>query len=233
MNLVFLGPPGAGKGTQSRRLAAELGVPHISTGDVLRSWASEDTDLGRLAKPLIDEGKYVADEVAIGLVDSRLRIPDVSSGFILDGFPRTVPQAEALDTILLKSRKKIDRVFLLDVPDETVVDRIAGRRSCPKDGMVYHLITNPSRVPEVCNICGERLIQRDDDRPERVLERIRLYKNRTSPLIDYYQERHLLVSISGARGQEGVWTEILREAHSVCAWSCKGVSVSTSAIGLA
>ncbi len=233
MNLVFMGPPGAGKGTQSRRLAVELGVPHISTGEILRSWTRVDSDLGRLTGPLIDTGKYVTDEIAIGIVDGRLRSPDADSGFVLDGFPRTVPQAEALSAMLLKSGKKVDLVFLLNVSEDVIVDRVAGRRSCPVDGMVYHLTVNPSKVPGVCNLCGERLIQRDDDRPERVLERIRLYKNLTSPLIDYYKERQLLVSISGAKGQEGVWAEILREIQSACSWACKNTSGNASVKWLA
>ncbi len=210
MNLILLGPPGAGKGTQASLLVARLAIPHISTGEILREAGRRGTQLGLLAKPLIEAGHLVPDEVAIRVMSERLLGQDVKSGFILDGFPRTVGQAEALEPLLREAGlAAIGRVFFLDVSDEKIAARVSGRRSCPRDGQVFHVTANPPRVEGRCDQCGGALETREDDEPEMVLERMKLYRRSTEPLIAYYKERGLLVSLDAMAPAEEVHAEIV------------------------
>ena len=208
MNLILLGPPGAGKGTQAKRLVADHAIPQISTGDILREAARQGSELGKRAKPLMDAGKLVPDEIVIGIIEERLRAEDARKGFILDGFPRTVPQAQALESMLDGAGRTIDRVLSIEVPEEKIVERISGRRSCPKDGSVYHVVSSPPQRSGFCDQCGTGLIQRDDDKPERVVERNKHYWEKTAPLIDFYRQKGILSAISGVGSADGVYSEI-------------------------
>lgn len=208
MNLILLGPPGAGKGTQAKKLVAEMGIPQISTGDILREAARNGTELGKQAKPLMDAGKLVPDALVIGIIEERLKAADAVKGFILDGFPRTVPQAEALEGMLKKSGRGIDRVLSIEVPEDVIVERISGRRSCPNDGSVFHVTGNPPKREGICDACGGALVQRDDDKKEKVVERNKQYWEKTAPLIAFYSERKLLATIPGAGSTEGVYSAI-------------------------
>jgi adenylate kinase len=197
MNLILLGPPGAGKGTQAQKLVETCKIPQISTGDMLRSAVKDGSDLGRQAKQFMDNGQLVPDEVVIGLVKERLEADDCKDGFLLDGFPRTVAQAEVLDEVLIKAGKSIDGVLLLDVDDSEIVQRIIGRRSCPECGAIYHLQYNPPQVADVCQ-CGHKgLLQRADDNEETVKQRLAAYHAQTSLLTGYYSDKNLLKTITG------------------------------------
>ncbi|MCX8173945.1 MAG: adenylate kinase [Thermoplasmata archaeon] len=204
MNLIMLGAPGAGKGTQAQKLAAYLKVPQISTGDMLRQAVAEGTSLGIEARKYMDAGKLVPDEVVVGIVNERIRKEDCRNGFILDGFPRTLEQAKALDKIA-----RIDHVINIDVPEEILVERITGRRSCKKCGAVYHVKYNPPKHKDRCDVCGEALYQRDDDREETVRKRLETYRNQTKVLINYYSDQHKLVNIDGNREIEAIFKDIL------------------------
>jgi adenylate kinase len=208
LNLILLGPPGAGKGTQAKKLIADFKLPQISTGDILREAARNGTEMGKQAKALMDQGKLVPDEVVIGIVKERLKQDDAREGFILDGFPRTVAQAEALERALASNGRKLDRVLAIDVAEEKVVERISGRRSCPKDGAVFHVISLPPKREGFCDSCGTGLIQREDDREEKVIERMHQYRNNTAPLIAYYEKKGLLSTINGSGSSEGVYLDI-------------------------
>ncbi|AAB90565.1 adenylate kinase [Archaeoglobus fulgidus] len=208
MNLIFLGPPGAGKGTQAKRVSEKYGIPQISTGDMLREAVAKGTELGKKAKEYMDKGELVPDEVVIGIVKERLQQPDCEKGFILDGFPRTLAQAEALDEMLKELNKKIDAVINVVVPEEEVVKRITYRRTCRNCGAVYHLIYAPPKEDNKCDKCGGELYQRDDDKEETVRERYRVYKQNTEPLIDYYRKKGILYDVDGTKDIEGVWKEI-------------------------
>jgi adenylate kinase len=210
MNLVLLGPPGAGKGTQAKRLFEDFGIPQISTGDILRDAARRGTDLGRKVAPLMEAGKLVPDDLVVSVAMERLQQTDCAKGFALDGFPRTIPQAEALDAALRKSGRKLDAVISLVVPEETLVERISGRWSCPGDGSVYHLHQSPPKRPGVCDKCGSTLIQRDDDKPERVRERFAVYAAQTAPLESYYAKQGLLHRVNGIGTPEEIYAEIKR-----------------------
>ena len=203
MNIIFLGPPGAGKGTQAQRICAELKIPQISTGDILRRAMKEGTETGIRAKSYIDAGQLVPDEVIIDIVKERLAMDDCANGYILDGFPRTVPQAEALDTFAT-----IDSVIELDVADQVLVDRLSGRRVCVKCGATYHLSMLEGKT--TCAVCGEELIQRNDDKAETVLNRLEVYHAQTAPLIGYYEKKGLLKKIDGAQGLEKTCEAILQ-----------------------
>ncbi|MDI6831081.1 MAG: adenylate kinase [Actinomycetota bacterium] len=208
MNLVLLGPPGAGKGTQAERISALYGVPHISTGDIFRDNLKRGTELGRRAKEYMDRGELVPDEVVIGIVRDRLAQPDCEKGFILDGFPRTVAQADALKDMLAETGRAIDHVLNVQVPEEVVVERLTARRTCRSCGKVFHLLFDPPVKEDTCDACGGELYCRDDDREETVRARLREYEAKTSPLVDYYHREGLLRDIDGAASMEGVLREI-------------------------
>jgi len=208
MNLVLLGPPGAGKGTQAKKLLDELAIPQISTGDILRDAVRRGTALGKKAGPLMAAGKLVPDDVVVGLAIDRLRQSDCGRGFVLDGFPRTIPQAEALDAALRKAGKKLDGVISLQVPEETLVERISGRRCCPTEGSAYHVYQKPPRRAGQCDLCGSELVQREDDKPDKVRERLAVYAAQTAPLEAYYEKRGLLRRISGVGSPEEIYAEI-------------------------
>jgi adenylate kinase len=198
-NLILFGPPGAGKGTQAERLEADFQLPYIATGDMLRRNVREETDLGKEAKAYMDAGDLVPDELIVAMAAERLQEEDAEDGFILDGFPRTLAQAEALDEQLSKLGRRITAALLIDVPDEEVVRRLSGRRMCVKNGHNYHLEFDPPKHEGVCDQDGSRLVQRDDDKPEVIENRLRVYHEQTEPLVEYYDERGLLRRIDGTR----------------------------------
>ncbi len=208
MNLILLGAPGAGKGTQAKMIAEKYGLAHIATGDILREAVAKGTELGKKAKEYMDRGELVPDEIVIGIVKERLKEPDCQKGFILDGFPRTLPQAEALDKMLEELGMKIDAVINIAVPEEEVVRRIAYRRTCKKCGAVYHLIYAPPKEDNKCDKCGGELYQREDDKEETVRERYRVYRERTEPLIEYYRKKGLLYEVDGTKSIEEVFKQI-------------------------
>jgi adenylate kinase len=197
LNLIFLGPPGAGKGTQAQRLARRFNIPHLSTGDILRRAVAERTSLGKKAKKLMDAGQLVPDEVVNGIVDEALQKPEAQRGFLLDGFPRTVAQATALDEMLARRGRSIDYVIALEVPVETLVDRLSGRLTCPVDGAVYHLRTNPPKKAGVCDRDGTPLVQRPDDQPDAVRRRLAEYEKKTALLTGYYKARGVVRNVDG------------------------------------
>lgn len=208
MNLILLGAPGAGKGTQAKLIVEKYGIPQISTGDMLREAVAKGTELGKKAKEYMDRGELVPDEVVIGIVKERLKQPDCEKGFILDGFPRTLKQAEELDKMLEELGKKIDAVINVHVPEEEVVKRIVNRRTCKNCGAVYHLIYNPPKEEGKCDKCGGELYQRDDDKEETVRARYKVYKEQTEPLIEYYSKKGLLYTVDGTKSIEEVFEEI-------------------------
>jgi len=204
-NLVFLGPPGAGKGTQAKRLAQELGLMHISTGDILRDAVKRGTPLGKKAKEYMDRGELVPDELIVALIEE---VMPPEGGVIFDGFPRTIAQAEALEDMLSRKGKKVDAVVLFDVPDEVVVERLSGRRVCPSCGAVYHIKFNPPKKDEVCDRCGTKLIQREDDREEVVMNRLEVYRKQTAPLIEYYESKGILIRLDASKEIEEIYQEL-------------------------
>ncbi len=211
MRVVLLGPPGAGKGTQAVRIAQEADIPHIATGDMFRQAVREETSLGLEVKRYLDAGRLVPDEVTVGIVRERLARPDCREGFILDGFPRTVPQAEALDGVLAGLGMKLDRVVSLVVGTEALVRRLAGRRVCGGCGTSFHVELNPPQEEGRCDRCGGVLVQRDDDREETVRERLAVYERQTAPLVDYYRRHGLLVEVDGEQPPDAV-TRAIRQA---------------------
>ena len=197
MKLILLGPPGAGKGTQAKMLTEEYSIPQISTGDILRAAVKDGTAMGLKAKEYMNAGGLVPDEVVVGIVRDRLQEADCKNGFILDGFPRTVAQADALQISLQEMRKELDRVISLDVDAEALVERLTGRRACKDCGRGYHVTFEPSRQVDVCDACSGVLIQRDDDQEETIRKRLQVYAEQTSPLINYYRETGLLLELDG------------------------------------
>ena len=204
-NLVFLGPPGAGKGTQAKRLARDLGLVHISTGDILREAVKNQTPLGRKAKEYMDRGELVPDDLIIALIEE---VMPPEGGVIFDGFPRTIAQAEALDQMLSRKGFKLDAVILFDVPDEVVVERLSGRRVCPSCGAVYHIKFNPPKEDEVCDKCRTKLVQREDDREEVVRNRLEVYRKQTAPLIEYYEGKGILIRLDASKDIEEVYQQL-------------------------
>ena len=215
MRLVFLGAPGVGKGTQAELVAAKFHRPRISTGDILRESVKRGTPLGLQAKGYMDAGKLVPDEVVIGLVREKLTSPECARGYILDGFPRTVAQAEALDRIFRETRSPgLDHVVSFDVPQEEIVRRLSGRRSCSRCQTVYHIEHDPPKQEGVCDKCGGRLVQRADDKPETVLARLRVFDQQTRPLVEYYQKRGLLQRVDATASIDQVYARLLAAVHA-------------------
>ncbi len=210
MNLIFLGPPGAGKGTQAHILGKTLGVPQISTGDILRSAVRSATPMGLRAKTFMDSGSLVPDEVVVGIVEERLQDEDCVKGFILDGFPRTVAQADALSEMLNRLGKEITHVISIAVDDEELLTRISGRRMCEKCGKGFHVDFDPPKSDDICDVCGGRLYQRDDDKVETMRKRLDEYYRKTAPLLEYYTERKLIRSVKGIGSIEEIQKNILK-----------------------
>jgi adenylate kinase len=204
MILILLGPPGAGKGTQAKLLAAEYGIPHVSTGDMFRDHAARGTELGKKVKAIMASGGLVTDDITNAMVADRLGRPDVAKGLILDGYPRTIPQAEYLASQLAQSGQAITNVISYEVPEELVVERISGRRSCPKCGAVYHVSANPPKQAGVCDKDDVALVQREDDRPEKVKARLQAYARDTAPLKAFYRQRGVLAEVDGVGTPEGI-----------------------------
>src|SRR4030043_1872364 len=208
MNLILLGPPGAGKGTQAQRMVERYRIPQISTGDILRAAVKESTPLGTKAKGFMDQGQLVPDEIVIGIIEERLKAKDCHPGFILDGFPRTIPQAEALQPILTKIGKKIDYVINIEVESEELVRRLTGRRTCKNCGAMFHLLFQPTKKEGICDRCGGMLYQRSDDKEETIRTRLKEYERQTAPLIQYYQLQNTLRPIQGVGGQAQIFERI-------------------------
>ena len=208
LNLILMGLPGAGKGTQAEKIKEKCNIPHISTGDMFRLAIKEGTDLGLKAKGFMDQGELVPDEVTIGIVKERLSKADCENGFLLDGFPRTIAQAEALQELLTELNRKINYVLHVDVPEEKLVERLTGRRICPTCGTTYHVVYNPPKVEGVCDKDGSTLIQREDDQPETVKKRLSVNIKQTKPLLDFYQDKGYLVTVDGDRDIDEVFQDI-------------------------
>ena len=207
LNLVLLGPPGSGKGTQGERLQEDLQLPYYATGDILRAAVREETEIGKEAKSYMDKGDLVPDEVIIGVIAERIHSHEAEDGFILDGFPRTVGQSEALSDKLDELRTRLTAAILISVPDEEVVHRLSGRRTCP-NGHIFHADFDPPEEEDKCDVCGEELHIRDDDKPEVVKHRLTQYKEKTAPLIDWYDERGLLERVNGSAAPDDVYEDI-------------------------
>ncbi|RME89444.1 MAG: adenylate kinase [Anaerolineae bacterium] len=215
MYIVLLGPPGVGKGTQAKILAQKTGLPHVSSGDLFREHLKNQTDLGRLAQSYMSKGELVPDDVTIAMVRDRLSRPDCESGAILDGFPRTPVQAEALEKMLAEFSAQVDVVPYISAPDEVLVERLSGRRTCRAQGHVFHVRYNPPAKEGVCDYDGSELYQREDDREETVRRRIQVYREQTAPLVSYYREQGKLVEINGAQPIEQVTQDLLRALEQV------------------
>jgi adenylate kinase len=205
----MLGAPGAGKGTQAKKLAAKYDIPHISTGDIFRANIKNGTELGKKAKVFMDQGLLVPDELVVDLVVDRFKEADCVKGYVLDGFPRTIPQAKALDEALAKNGDAVEYAIDVDVPDENIINRMAGRRACVNCGGTYHVETIPPKQEGICDVCGGELILREDDKPETVEKRLKVYHEQTQPLIEYYQGKNILKSVDGTKDLEIVFKEIV------------------------
>lgn len=208
MNIVLLGPPGAGKGTQANKIVKEYGIPHISTGDILRQAVANRTELGRKAEDFMNKGELVPDEVVIGIVADRIKEDDAREGFLLDGFPRTLAQAIALEKELKVNGWKIDYTLNIDVEEEELIQRLTGRRTCSKCGTIFHLVFNPPVKPDVCDKCNGTLLQREDDSFQTVKKRLDVYKEQTASLIDYYDQKNLIINVNGKKQPDVVFEEI-------------------------
>ena len=209
MKVIMLGAPGAGKGTQAKKIAAKYQIPHISTGDIFRANIKEGTELGKKAKEYMDQGLLVPDELTVDLVIDRVKQDDCKNGYVLDGFPRTIPQAESLDAALAKMGQKVDYAINVEVPDENIISRMSGRRACVGCGATYHIKYNPPKAEGICDACGEKLILRDDDKPETVQKRLGVYHDQTQPLIDYYGKAGVLKEVDGTVDMEDVFQAIV------------------------
>lgn len=210
MKIIMLGAPGAGKGTQAKKIAEKYQIPHISTGDIFRANIKEGTELGKKAKTFMDQGALVPDELTVALVVDRIQKDDCENGFVLDGFPRTIPQAEVLDKTLADMGKKMDYAIDIDVLDENIVKRMGGRRACVNCGATYHIENVPTKVEGICDKCGSETILRDDDKPETVQKRLSVYHEQTQPLLDYYSRQGILKSVDGMRPMEDVFADIVQ-----------------------
>ena len=208
MKIIMLGAPGAGKGTQAKMIADQYGIPHISTGDIFRANIKAGTELGKKAKTYMDQGLLVPDELVVDLVVDRVQQEDCRNGYVLDGFPRTIPQAEALDAALAKLGDRVDYAINVEVPDENIVARMSGRRACVSCGATYHIVHIPTKVEGICDRCGASLILRDDDKPETVKKRLGVYHEQTQPLIDYYTRSGILKEVDGTVDMKDVFAAI-------------------------
>ena len=209
MKIIMLGAPGAGKGTQAKMIAEKFGIPHVSTGDIFRANIKNGTELGKEAKKYMDQGLLVPDELTVKILLDRVAQDDCKNGYVLDGFPRTIPQAEVLDKALTELGDKIDYAINVDVPDENIIRRMSGRRACVGCGATYHIKYNPTKVEGICDACGEKLILRDDDKPETVKNRLSVYHEQTQPLIDYYKAQGILKSVDGTKPMDEVFADIV------------------------
>ena len=210
MKIIMLGAPGAGKGTQAMKIAEKYQIPHISPGDIFRANIKEGTELGKKAKSYMDQGQLVPDELTLELIMDRFQNPDCANGYVLDGFPRTIPQAEALTEALAKKGETIDYAINVEVPDENIINRMGGRRACLACGSTYHIVYAPTRVEGICDRCGEKLVLRDDDKPETVKNRLNVYHNQTQPLIEYYTRQGKLAEVDGTQSMEDVFNAIVK-----------------------
>ncbi len=214
MRIMLIGPPGGGKGTQAKKLAATYHIPQISTGDILREAVSNETKLGVQAKKYLDAGELVPDSVMLNLIRETLHSEKCQSGFILDGFPRTIPQAEGLDDLLEELSMHLNYVIALEVEDNVILDRLTSRRCCRNCGAIYNVHNNPPEVPGVCDKCGGELYQRDDDKPETIKNRLEVYREQTQPLLEYYRKKDLLNTIDGNQHIQSVWDDIQSVVNS-------------------
>lgn len=216
MNIVLVGPPGAGKGTQAKYISEKFAIPHISTGDIFRKNISEKTSLGVKAKEYIEKGQLVPDVLTVSIVEDRIKQDDCKNGFMLDGFPRTVSQADALDEVLNSMGKKLDFVINIEVSSEILVERITGRRVCPKCGASFHVVFNPPKKDGICDFCGSNLMHRADDNAETVRKRLNVYEKQTQPLIEYYGVKKILRNIDGKQDIDRVFKDICQMLGSEC-----------------
>ncbi len=210
MKIIMLGAPGAGKGTQAKLIAEKYGIPHVSTGDIFRANIKEGTDLGKEAKSYMDKGQLVPDELTVRILLDRVAKDDCKNGYVLDGFPRTIPQAQVLDEEVSKMGDKIDFAINVDVPDENIVRRMGGRRACLKCGATYHIEHIPPKKEGICDTCGSELVLRDDDKPETVKNRLDVYHKQTQPLIEYYDKKDILKTVDGTRDMNDVFADIVK-----------------------
>lgn len=210
MKIVMLGAPGAGKGTQAKRIAAKFSIPHISTGDIFRANIKNNTPLGAKAKSYMDKGELVPDELVIELIMDRFAQDDCVNGYVLDGFPRTIPQAEELDKALKSVNDNLDYAIDVEVPDDNIINRMSGRRACVNCGATYHIVHNPPKVENECDTCNGELILRDDDKPETVKNRLDVYHTQTEPLLKYYTEKGILYTIDGTQDMDTVFDSICK-----------------------
>ncbi|MDD6235586.1 MAG: adenylate kinase [Lachnospiraceae bacterium] len=209
MKIIMLGAPGAGKGTQAEKICAKYNIPHISTGDIFRANIKNNTELGQKAKSYMDQGLLVPDELVVDLVVDRVKADDCKNGYVLDGFPRTIPQAEALDKALAANGEKVDYAINVEVPDENIINRMSGRRACLSCGATYHVVYIPTKVEGICDKCGAKLVLRDDDKPETVKKRLDVYHEQTQPLIDYYTDKGVLNEVDGTKDMDEVFGAIV------------------------
>ena len=208
MKIIMLGAPGAGKGTQAQMIADQYHIPHISTGDIFRANIKNGTELGKKAKDFMDKGQLVPDELTVQILLDRVAQEDCTNGYVLDGFPRTIPQADVLDSELGKLGDKVDYAINVDVPDESIIHRMSGRRACLKCGATYHIEHIPPKQEGICDKCGSELVQREDDKPETVKNRLSVYHEQTQPLIEYYTQKHILKTVDGTRDMKDVFNDI-------------------------
>ena len=209
MKIVMLGAPGAGKGTQAKMIAEKYGIPHVSTGDIFRANIKNGTELGKEAKQYMDQGKLVPDELTVKILLDRVAQDDCKNGYVLDGFPRTIPQANVLDEALTKLGDRIDYAVNVDVPDDNIINRMGGRRACVACGATYHIVYNAPKTEGICDNCGKELIIRDDDKPETVKNRLKVYHEQTQPLIDFYEGKGVLKSVDGTADMKDVFAAIV------------------------